>query len=74
MRRLALGAAVSIETLIKTLRDLADAGVPLDSTVYVRESTALNGAGWVSPRYIRPGFDPHPCSAANDGTLVVYVS
>ena len=74
MRRLALGAAVSIEALIGALQELTDAGLPPGTTVYVREETALNGAGWVSPRYIRPGFDPHPLSAASDGTQVVYVS
>ena len=45
-----------------------------DTTVYVREKTRLNGAGWVSPRTIEPGFDPWPLSAANDGTLVVFIS
>jgi hypothetical protein len=65
---------VSIETLIAALQGLIDAGLPPGSAVYVREKTSLNGAGWVSPRYIRPGWDPHPVSAANDGTLVVFIS
>jgi hypothetical protein len=65
---------VSIETLIGALQAHIDAGLPPGTTVYVPEKTKLNGAGWASPRYVRPGYDPHPLSAANDGTLVVYVS
>jgi hypothetical protein len=65
---------MSIETLIAALQAHVDAGLPPGTTVYVREKTALNGAGWVSPRTLEPGFDPHPLSAANDGTLVVFIS
>lgn len=65
---------MSIEALIGVLQAHIDAGLPPGTTVYVREKTTLNGAGWVSPRYIRPGYDPHPLSAANDDSLVVYVT
>jgi len=65
---------VSIEILISQLQEFVDAGLPPGTTVYVREKTNLNGAGWCSPREVIAGYDPHPLSAANDGTLVVYVS
>ena len=65
---------MTIETLISQLQGLIDAGMEPGTTVYVREKTNLNGAGWCSPRTVDPGYDPHPLSAANDGTLVVYVS
>jgi hypothetical protein len=66
---------VTIERLIAALQDLVLSDqVPPGATVYVREKTALNGAGWVSPRTLEPGYDPHPLSAANDGTLVVFIS
>jgi len=65
---------VTIETLISHLQELIDAGLEPRTTVYVREKTNLNGAGWTSPRTVTTGYDPYPLSAANDGTLVVYVS
>lgn len=64
---------MSIGDLIGHLRALVDLGLPEETTVYVPEKTNLNGAGWCSPRSVQPGYDPHPLSAANDGTLVVYV-
>jgi len=60
-----------IEELVSKLQDVA--AVMPGATVYIPEKTRLNGAGWVSPRTIKPGYDPHPLSAANDGTLVVYI-
>src|SRR6266496_2016401 len=65
---------MNIETLISHLQELIDAGLDPRTMVYVREKTNLNGDGWVSPRTVTTGYDPHPLSAANDGTLVVYVS
>jgi len=65
---------VNIETLMSYLQELIDAGLDPRTMVYVREETNLNGAGWVSPRKLTTGYDPHPLSAANDGTLVVYIS
>jgi hypothetical protein len=65
---------VNLETLMSRLQELIDAGLDPRTTLYVREKTNLNGAGWVSPRTVTTGYDPHPLSAANDGTLVVYIS
>jgi hypothetical protein len=65
---------MSIEGLIRELQGLIGAGLPAGTTVYVREETALNGAGWVSPRQVCPGHDPHPISAPYPAPLVVYVS
>lgn len=65
---------MNIEGLIARLQEFIEAGLDPRTTVYVREKTNLNGAGWVSPRTVATGYDPHPLSAANDGTLVVYIS
>lgn len=64
---------MSIDTLISRLLALKSSGVPGTATAYVPEKTNLNGAGWCSPRRVETGFDPHPLSAANDGTQVVFI-
>ena len=66
-------AVVSIEGLIRQLQDLVEAGLLPGTTVYVPEKTNLNGAGWCSPREVKPGFDPHPISAPYPAPLVVYI-
>lgn len=64
---------MSITELIAQLQSMA-AVVPPQTTVYVREDTARNGASWVSPRSVKPGYDPYPISAPDDGSLVVFIS
>lgn len=65
---------MTIGALISQLQVLIDLGLPPGTTVYVREKTNLNGAGWCSPREVKPGYDPHPVSASYPAPLVVYVS
>lgn len=65
---------MTVETLISHLQALVDVGLPATTTVYVREKTNLNGAGWCSPRKVDPGYDPHPISAPYPAPLVVYIS
>lgn len=64
---------MSIDALIGQLQAYRELGLPGETIVYVPEKTRLNGADWCSPVSVYPGYDPHPLSAANDGTLVVYV-
>lgn len=65
---------MTIETLIGQLQALIDLGLPPGTTVYVREKTNLNGAGWRSPREVKPGYDPYPVSAPYPAPMVVYIS